>query len=82
MMDSASEKSSINQSIIYCMVSIHNSAIFKFSLQFLIFVSSPFSVTPDIGTLAMKESMQVTIEFKPLGAGDHKGEMCLTYDTG
>ena len=26
--------------------------------------------------------MQVTIEFKPLRAGDHKGEMTLKYDTG
>ncbi|XP_059164892.1 hydrocephalus-inducing protein homolog isoform X11 [Physella acuta] len=42
----------------------------------------PFFVTPDIGTLAVKDSMQITIEFKPLFAGDHKGEICLVYDTG
>lgn len=42
----------------------------------------PFFVTPDIGTLAVKDSMQITVEFKPLFAGDHNGEICLVYDTG
>ncbi|CAG5135278.1 unnamed protein product, partial [Candidula unifasciata] len=42
----------------------------------------PFSVNPDIGALGVNESMQVTVEFKPLTVGDHKESMRLKYDTG
>ncbi|XP_035827636.1 hydrocephalus-inducing protein [Aplysia californica] len=50
----------------------------KFSLK----ADESFSVTPDIGTLGVNDSIQVTVEFKPLRAGDHNGELLLTYDTG
>lgn len=42
----------------------------------------PFSVTPEIGTLPVQESMQVTIEYTPQKTGDHNADLVLTYDTG
>ncbi|XP_055892829.1 hydrocephalus-inducing protein homolog isoform X5 [Biomphalaria glabrata] len=50
----------------------------KFNLK----TKQPFTVTPDIGTLGVNDSMQVTVEFKPLTAGNHRAELCLSYDTG
>lgn len=42
----------------------------------------PFSVQPEIGTLAVQDSMQVTIEFCPQKSGDYKTDLVLHYDTG
>ena len=42
----------------------------------------PFTVTPEIGTLAVNDSMQVTIEFNPTQTGDHHGNLITGYDTG
>ena len=43
---------------------------------------SPFSVTPDKGSLAVGESMQVHVQFKALKTGDYNCTMLLQYDTG
>ncbi|NXI34967.1 HYDIN protein, partial [Galbula dea] len=43
---------------------------------------SPFSVDPSLGTLAVGDSMQVTVEFQPLRTGDHSGSLTVHYDTG
>ncbi|XP_061629909.1 hydrocephalus-inducing protein homolog [Phyllopteryx taeniolatus] len=51
-------------------------AIFKLLTQ------SPFSVTPSSGTLDVGESMQVTVAFNPMTAGDHRQDLLLYYDTG
>lgn len=42
----------------------------------------PFSVTPEIGTLAVQDSMQVTVEFTPQKVGDCNSDLVLHYDTG
>lgn len=42
----------------------------------------PFSVTPEIGTLPVQESMQVTVEYTPQKTGDHHEDLVLSYDTG
>ncbi|CAL1528045.1 unnamed protein product [Lymnaea stagnalis] len=54
----------------------------KKEAKFHIKTKQPFFVVPAIGTLAVNDCIQVTIEFKPLTAGDHRGDICLTYDTG
>ncbi|XP_077372587.1 hydrocephalus-inducing protein homolog [Festucalex cinctus] len=51
-------------------------AIFKLQTR------SPFSVTPSSGTLDIGESMQVTVAFNPMTAGDHRQDLLLHYDTG
>ncbi|XP_019738776.1 hydrocephalus-inducing protein homolog [Hippocampus comes] len=51
-------------------------AIFKLQTQ------SPFSVTPFSGTLDIGESMQITMAFNPMTAGDHRQDLLLHYDTG
>ncbi|XP_051916753.1 hydrocephalus-inducing protein homolog isoform X2 [Hippocampus zosterae] len=51
-------------------------AIFKLQTQ------SPFSVTPFSGTLDIGESMQITVAFNPMTAGDHRQDLLLHYDTG
>ena len=48
----------------------------------ILFSSRPFSVSPENGTLAENESMQITLEFNSGSVGDHTGEMVLQYDTG
>ncbi|KAK3085440.1 hypothetical protein FSP39_003318 [Pinctada imbricata] len=50
--------------------------------KFTLSAEKPFSVTPEIGTLPVNESMQVTVEFTPQKAGDHNSELVLHYDTG
>ncbi|XP_075998116.1 hydrocephalus-inducing protein homolog [Genypterus blacodes] len=50
----------------------------KFKLQ----THRPFSVTPAFGTLDVGESMQVTVEFNPMTAGNHKQDLLLHYHTG
>ncbi|XP_070194710.1 hydrocephalus-inducing protein homolog isoform X4 [Littorina saxatilis] len=42
----------------------------------------PFTVTPEIGTLPVNESMQVTVEFNPAQTGDHHSNLVISYDTG
>lgn len=42
----------------------------------------PFTVNPEVSTLAIQESQQVTVEFNPQKVGDHKGEILIHYDTG
>lgn len=39
-------------------------------------------MTPEIGTLAVQDSMQVTVEFIPDKVGDHRQDLILHYDTG
>ena len=39
-------------------------------------------MTPEIATLAVQESMQITIEFFPDKVGDHKDDLIVHYDTG
>ncbi|XP_049580395.1 hydrocephalus-inducing protein homolog [Syngnathus scovelli] len=51
-------------------------AIFKLQTQ------SPFSVTPSSGTLDIGESMQITVAFNPMTAGDHQQDLLLHYDIG
>uniref|UniRef100_U3JX52 HYDIN/VesB/CFA65-like Ig-like domain-containing protein n=1 Tax=Ficedula albicollis TaxID=59894 RepID=U3JX52_FICAL len=43
---------------------------------------SPFSVTPAMGTLAIGDSMQVTVGFQPLRTGGHSASLIVHYDTG
>ncbi|XP_046359897.2 hydrocephalus-inducing protein homolog isoform X3 [Haliotis rufescens] len=50
--------------------------------KFTLTVDKPFSVSPDIGVLPVKESMQVTVDFQPQQGGDHKADLVLHYDTG
>ncbi|XP_075998117.1 hydrocephalus-inducing protein homolog [Genypterus blacodes] len=50
----------------------------KFRLQ----THRPFSVTPAFGTLDVGESMQVTVDFNPMTAGNHKQDLLLHYHTG
>ena len=42
----------------------------------------PFDVTPANGILAIQESMQVEIMFKPMTIGDHSEDLVISYDTG
>lgn len=39
-------------------------------------------MTPEIGTLPVQESMQVTVEYNPQKTGDHNSELVVSYDTG
>ena len=39
-------------------------------------------MTPSIGTLAVNESMQVTVEFNPEKVGDHRRDLVIHYDSG
>ena len=39
-------------------------------------------MTPEIGTLPVNDSMQVTVEFTPQKTGDHLANLVLHYDTG
>ena len=41
-----------------------------------------FDVTPANGILAIQESMQVEIMFKPMTIGDHSEDLVISYDTG
>jgi hypothetical protein len=41
-----------------------------------------FSVTPEIGTLAVNDNMQVHVEFNPQQTGSHNGHLVVNYDTG
>lgn len=50
--------------------------------KFTLDAEKPFSVTPAIGTLAVNDNMQVTIEFNPTFSGDHHGDLVISYDTG
>ncbi|KAL3860158.1 hypothetical protein ACJMK2_010318 [Sinanodonta woodiana] len=50
--------------------------------KFTFTTEKPFSITPEIGTLPVGESMQVTVEFKPQKVGDCKKDLILHYDTG
>lgn len=37
---------------------------------------------PEIGTLAVGESMQVSVDFTPEGVGDHRRDLVLHLDSG
>lgn len=50
--------------------------------KFTLSAEAPFSVTPEIGTLAVQDSMQVTVEFTPQKVGDCNSDLVLHYDTG
>nr|KAG5712964.1 hypothetical protein BaRGS_021758 [Batillaria attramentaria] len=50
--------------------------------RFTLEAEKPFTVTPTIGTLPVNDNLQVTIEFNPTQAGDHHGDLIITYDTG
>ncbi|KAF1661855.1 hypothetical protein FQA23_0006661, partial [Aptenodytes patagonicus] len=50
--------------------------------RYCISTQSPFSVDPSIGTLGIGDTMQVTVEFHPLKAGDHSRSLIVHYDTG
>ncbi|KAL5021171.1 hypothetical protein ScPMuIL_000326 [Solemya velum] len=50
--------------------------------KFTLSTEKPFTVTPEVSTLAIQESLQVTTEFNPQKVGDHKGELVIHYDTG
>ncbi|XP_071173399.1 hydrocephalus-inducing protein homolog isoform X10 [Mytilus edulis] len=50
--------------------------------KFTLSTEKPFSVTPEIGTLPVQESMQVTVEYNPQKTGDHNSELVVSYDTG
>ncbi|XP_013405663.1 hydrocephalus-inducing protein [Lingula anatina] len=50
----------------------------KFDLK----TEEPFKVSPLNGVLPVNESMQVTIEFKPMTVGDHCKDLILHLDTG
>ncbi|NXD48612.1 HYDIN protein, partial [Corvus moneduloides] len=43
---------------------------------------SPFSVTPEVGTLGVGDVVQVTVGFQPLQSGDHSASLVVHYDTG
>lgn len=47
-----------------------------------VFMNRPFTVSPDNGTLAVNDSIQITVEFQPMTVGDHFRELVLHYDTG
>ncbi|XP_053402100.1 hydrocephalus-inducing protein homolog isoform X11 [Mercenaria mercenaria] len=50
--------------------------------KFTMKCEKPFSVSPEIGTLAVNDSMQVTVEFIPDKVGDHKQVLVVHYDSG
>uniref|UniRef100_A0A672JGY3 HYDIN/VesB/CFA65-like Ig-like domain-containing protein n=1 Tax=Salarias fasciatus TaxID=181472 RepID=A0A672JGY3_SALFA len=50
--------------------------------NFQLLTQRPFSVTPTSGTLEIGDSMQVTVEFHPMTAGDHWEDLLLHYHTG
>ena len=39
-------------------------------------------MSPEIGTLAVQDSMQVSIDFVPDKVGDHRCDLVIHYDTG
>ncbi|KAF7656196.1 hypothetical protein LDENG_00045070 [Lucifuga dentata] len=50
--------------------------------KFWLHTQRPFSVMPSSGTLDVGESMQVTVDFTPVTAGDHRQDLVLHYHTG
>ncbi|XP_078527074.1 hydrocephalus-inducing protein homolog isoform X2 [Lissotriton helveticus] len=54
----------------------------KREARFELDVPSPFSVEPSVGTLAIAESMQVTVAFQAQQIGDHSEDLVVHYDTG
>ncbi|XP_069073573.1 hydrocephalus-inducing protein homolog [Pleurodeles waltl] len=54
----------------------------KREARFELDVPSPFSVEPSVGTLAIAESMQVTVAFQAQEIGDHSEDLVVHYDTG
>ncbi|XP_033625714.1 hydrocephalus-inducing protein homolog [Asterias rubens] len=49
--------------------------------RFSLYVSEPFLVHPDCGVLAVNESLQVEVTFKPNTVGDHNEDLVVSYDT-
>ena len=50
--------------------------------MFCVFLCRPFTVTPEKGTLAVNDSIQITVEFQPLTVGDHSSELIVNFETG
>ncbi|XP_068943597.1 hydrocephalus-inducing protein homolog [Petaurus breviceps papuanus] len=49
---------------------------------FHIKIRSPFSAEPCVGTVSVKDTMQMTVDFEPLVLGDHSEKLIVNYDTG
>ncbi|XP_077975805.1 hydrocephalus-inducing protein homolog isoform X2 [Styela clava] len=54
----------------------------KIEAKFSFETESPFSITPSSGSLAVGDSIQMFIEFKPSKIGDHQKDLVLCYDSG
>ncbi|XP_052230840.1 hydrocephalus-inducing protein-like isoform X4 [Dreissena polymorpha] len=50
--------------------------------KFTLSCEKPFKVFPEIATLGMQDSMQVSVEFTPDKTGDHHSELVIHYDSG
>ncbi|XP_061450040.1 hydrocephalus-inducing protein homolog isoform X1 [Rhineura floridana] len=50
--------------------------------RYQITTERPFSVEPSIGTLAIKETTQFTVDFHPQKSGSHREDLIVHYDTG
>uniref|UniRef100_A0A8C6T3I3 HYDIN/VesB/CFA65-like Ig-like domain-containing protein n=1 Tax=Neogobius melanostomus TaxID=47308 RepID=A0A8C6T3I3_9GOBI len=50
--------------------------------HFRLHTEIPFSVEPASGSLEVGESLQVTVTFAPLSAGEHTQDLLLSYHTG
>ena len=44
--------------------------------------SRPYSVAPQNGTVAIDESIQITVDFAPTTSGEHRQPLVLHYETG
>ena len=51
-------------------------------MSLISYIFRPFSVSPLNGVIAVNESIQVTVDIKPMICGDHSSSMHLHYDTG
>ncbi|XP_071613168.1 hydrocephalus-inducing protein homolog [Heliangelus exortis] len=50
--------------------------------HYSISTQSPFSVSPSVGTLAIGDAMQVTVEFHSQKTGEYSSSLIVHYDTG
>lgn len=42
----------------------------------------PFSVSPENGSLAVNDSLQVELTFQPMTVGDHNDNLVINFDSG
>ena len=42
----------------------------------------PFSVSPENGSLAVNDSLQVELTFQPMTVGDHNNNLVINFDSG